>query len=76
QDIDLYASLLEKDKALQAPLRPGSGFWLQLVTGALTVNGAPLATGDAFYGEGEASLDIRAGKESHFLLFDLGPFPR
>ena len=76
QDIELYASVLEKGKKLTAPLREGSGFWLQLIEGKLEVNEASLETGDAVYGEGEKALEIKAGQDSHFLLFDLGPFGR
>ncbi|HVM31697.1 MAG TPA: pirin family protein [bacterium] len=76
QDIELYASKLSAGKKLEAPLREGSGFWLQLVEGQLSVQGQILSSGDALYGEGEKALEIKAGRDSHFLLFDLGPFHR
>jgi redox-sensitive bicupin YhaK (pirin superfamily) len=76
QDIELFASILDKGNQLTAPLRKDSGFWLQLIEGHLEVNGSPLKAGDAVYGEGEKELSIRAQKESHFLLFDIGPFRR
>jgi redox-sensitive bicupin YhaK (pirin superfamily) len=76
QDIELYASRLSAGKNLTAPLRPGSGFWIQLIEGELEISGKKLQAGDAVYGEGEKDLALKAQKESHFLLFDLGPFKR
>ncbi|SRR5579871_3738693 len=73
QDIELYASLLGVGKKLAAEPREGSGFWLQMVEGELDVNGKKLKAGDAAYGEDEKALDLKAGKDSQFLLFDIGP---
>jgi quercetin 2,3-dioxygenase len=73
QDIELYASRPSAGKALNAELRPGSGFWLQIIEGGLEAGGKTLNEGDALYGEGETTLSIRAVKDSHFLLFDIGP---
>lgn len=76
QDIDLFASVLEKGQSLEQTLRPKAGFWLQMIKGELEVNRLKLTAGDAIYGEGEKALSIKAEKESEFLLFDVGLFNR
>jgi redox-sensitive bicupin YhaK (pirin superfamily) len=76
QDIELYASLLEKGKTLEQALRPDSGFWLQVIKGELKVNGTGLKAGDAVYGEKEKALSLSAKGDSEFLLFDIGPLNR
>ncbi len=72
QDIDLFASRLGPGKNLQYQIRPGSGFWLQVIEGGLEVNGTKLKAGDAVYGKEEKALEVKANKESEFLLFDVG----
>jgi len=72
QDIDLFASRLGSGKKLEYKPRSGSGFWLQVVEGEVEVNGTKLQAGDAAYGEDEKALTLKAGKESEFLLFDIG----
>jgi hypothetical protein len=76
QDIELYASLLQKGKTLEQALRPESGFWLQVIKGELAVNGTGLKAGDAVYGEKEKALSLAAKGDSEFLLFDIGKFER
>jgi quercetin 2,3-dioxygenase len=72
QDIDLFTSRLGSGKGLHYKIRPGSGFWLQMIEGGLDVNGTKLKAGDAAYGEDEEALVLKAGHESEFLLFDIG----
>jgi redox-sensitive bicupin YhaK (pirin superfamily) len=71
QDIDLYASILEPGKSLEMPLRQGRGAWLQLIYGALKLNGTPMKSGDGLAVEGEKALSIIADFRSEFLLFDI-----
>jgi len=71
QDIDLYASILEPGKSLELPLGQGRGAWLQLIYGALTLNGTPMKSGDGLAVEGENVLSLTAGFRSEFLLFDI-----
>ena len=71
QDADVYASVLDAGARLSLPLRPGRGAWLQLAVGAVTVNGRPLAAGDAAAIEGVEAVDIVAEQTSELLLFDL-----
>lgn len=71
QDADLFLGKLESGGSLRHPLAPKRHAWLQLIEGALEVNGVPLAPGDAIALSDEDSLAISAGKPSLFLLFDL-----
>lgn len=71
QDVDLYASVLEGGKELEFSLRPGRGAWVQLAEGELVVNGKTLKAGDALAVQDEEKLQIKASKETEFLLFDL-----
>lgn len=71
QDVDLYASVLEKDKAVNFKLREGRGVWLQLAEGELEVNGRVVSAGDGLVIEDEKDIQITARKETEFLLFDL-----
>jgi len=72
QDADVYASLLDKGGAVEHRPAAGRGQWLQVASGAVTVNGTSLKTGDGLAASGEAKLEIRADEPSEFLLFDMG----
>jgi quercetin 2,3-dioxygenase len=71
QDIKLYRSKLEKGKSLDQPLAEGRSAWLQVISGAMTVNGEKLVTSDGIGLTAEASIAINANEDSEFLLFDL-----
>ncbi|MCL4234621.1 MAG: pirin family protein [Deltaproteobacteria bacterium] len=71
QDARLYASLLSADRELTHAFAPGRHAWIQLIKGALDVNGTRLDAGDAAAVSGESSLTLRAGEDAEFLLFDL-----
>jgi redox-sensitive bicupin YhaK (pirin superfamily) len=44
---------------------------VQVVGGAVTVNGTPLGAGDGASVSEETALDFKAGADSEILLFDL-----
>lgn len=71
QDVDIYASILEKGKTLEFQIRPERAVWIQLADGELEANGELLKSGDGLAIEDEVSLKIKANKETEFLLFDL-----
>jgi redox-sensitive bicupin YhaK (pirin superfamily) len=71
QDVDLYASVLEKDQNLPTLLRPGRKFWLQLLRGSLAIDSHSLSAGDALYGETTELKLLKSTDRSEFLLFDL-----
>jgi len=74
QDIDLYASILESGYKVEHHVRSGSGAWIQLIKGALQVNGTPMKAGDGVAIEDESHLTLTAELPSEFLLFDIGKF--
>jgi hypothetical protein len=71
QDALIFGCLLEKDRSLRHPLAAGRGAWLQLIDGALSVNGTALASGDGARLEELTEITIAAQADSEFLLFDL-----
>jgi len=72
QDVALYASVLTAGEALTHATVPGRKGWLQVVRGAVTLNGRDLDAGDgaAIEGEPQMTMKARAGN-TEFLLFDL-----
>lgn len=71
QNVDAYASVLEKGQAVRHDLAPGRHAWLHAAEGELEVNGNRLDEGDGVAVTGESGLDI-VGLGAEFLLFDLG----
>jgi len=71
QDVDAYASVLEKGQEARHVLAPGRHAWLHVAEGELTVNGNRLEEGDAVAATGESQLDV-VGLGAELLLFDLG----
>lgn len=72
QEADLYASLLGVGKEVTHTTERTRRGWVQLASGAVTVNGEALAAGDGAAIAYEESLTIKASADSEFLLFDLG----
>lgn len=72
QDARLYTATLEAGRALSYPLGAGRGAWIQVVRGAVQVNGTPLEAGDGAALEEEPAVDVVAKAGSELLLFDLG----
>jgi len=71
QDASVYGSLLEPGQTVRHPLAAGRGAWIHLVSGAATVNGKLLTTGDGAAIEQEADVEIVATAATELLLFDL-----
>ena len=71
QDVEVFASRLDPGTSLTHKLRPGRHAWIQVIDGALDVNGVSLSTGDGAAVSDEAELRVHAETDSHFLLFDL-----
>lgn len=72
QDINLYASVLEKGKKVSLDLPGDRKVFVQVVDGEITVNDQPLSTGDGAQLQNESTLLISASGNSEFLLFDMG----
>ncbi len=73
QDARLYASVLEAGRSLDYALPSARLAYVQVICGALAVNGKNLSAGDGAKIAAESLLEFVAQEESEFLLFDLPP---
>lgn len=71
QDARVYNSLLSAGDELTHALEQGRHAWVQVVKGAVTVNGEALGEGDGAAVSDEAALVIRASEDAEIILFDL-----
>jgi hypothetical protein len=71
QDARIYAGLFEGTERATHALAPGRRAYLHVVRGALTVNGTPLAAGDALKMTGLSEVVLEKGAGAEALLFDL-----
>jgi len=72
QDVKLYSSILNSGKQVSYELSDGRHGWIQVISGAIDVNGHTLTAGDGAAISGETLLKIAATDDkSEFLLFDL-----
>src|SRR5882724_9517359 len=71
QDARLYVSHLGAGDTVVHASQPGRHAWLQIASGAVTLNGQPLVAGDGAAISDEQTLEIGADTGSEVLLFDL-----
>jgi redox-sensitive bicupin YhaK (pirin superfamily) len=72
QDAEIYDALLSRDHAVSHALKAGRKGWVQVVSGAVEVNGKAAGAGDGVAVEDEAALSITSRADgSEVLLFDL-----
>lgn len=71
QDVDLYASILEKEEDISFNIQKDRYLWIQVIKGSLNVNGHSLNSGDAASLSDELSLKLQAPEKAEFLVFDL-----
>ena len=71
QDADIYRIRLQPGQTVSHHLKPGRGAWLHVAEGALTLNGAPLSTGDGASTEEPGTLTLTATRPTEAILFDL-----
>lgn len=75
QEMDIYQSILEKDKIILHSIKSTKAIWIQIVSGALMINDEiPLIAGDGFALWNEKdNLEIRGiDDKTNFILFDMG----
>jgi len=71
QDVSLFSGLLQPGETVTYRLQPGRHAWLQVVGGAVTLNGQPLSAGDGAAVSEEEALEIAGREPAEILLFDL-----
>src|SRR5262245_2832289 len=71
QDVDLLAAQVEPGEQVTYRLQPGRHAWVQLASGAATLNGMSLKEGDGVAVSEIDALDLVAVDRSEVLLFDL-----
>ncbi len=71
QDVDLYYGAAADGQSLDFSPDPGRHAWIQVIDGALEVNGIDLSAGDGGAINEESLLNIKGVEEGSFLLFDL-----
>ncbi|MCL1495380.1 MAG: pirin family protein [Pseudanabaena sp. Salubria-1] len=71
QDASIFASILEVGHTLNRAIAPGRHVWIQLITGAITVNDQRMTAGDGLAVSDETALAIQATDKAEFLYFDL-----
>ncbi|MBA3710122.1 MAG: pirin family protein [Planctomycetes bacterium] len=71
QDVDVHASILPAGHAVSHAFAAGRAGWIQIASGALTIDGQPFAAGDAAAITDASSAAILATADAELLLFDL-----
>jgi redox-sensitive bicupin YhaK (pirin superfamily) len=71
QDAKVFLSTLDTDQEVRHELQPNRHAWLQVLRGAVELNGCTLVTSDGAAVSGETGLSIRANELSEVMLFDL-----
>ena len=71
RDVAIYAGLLEPGVTVAHRPAVGRGTWIQIVDGAIAVNGVTMGGGDGAAIEGVEDIAITASSRAEFLLFDL-----
>ncbi len=72
QDARIFLSSLRSDEQLSHVLQPGRHAWVQVLRGAVNINGQRLAESDGAAVSDESSVTVRAAEPSEVMLFDLG----
>jgi quercetin 2,3-dioxygenase len=71
QDVNLYAGMFNAGEGTRFEMRPGRHAWLQVLRGAVTLNGNSLNQGDGAAVSDEPALDLAATANAEVLVFDL-----
>ena len=71
QDASLYAAALAPGQKVAHTLAQGRAAWVQVATGAVTLNGKQLVAGDGAAVTDESSLELIGVEDGETLLFDL-----
>jgi quercetin 2,3-dioxygenase len=72
QDVDIRATVLDKDVELGFDFSGKRRGFLQVARGTIEAEGVALVAGDAVAAQDHSSLGVRATDEAELLLFDMG----
>ena len=72
QDAEVFLAMLESGREATHTLQPQRHAWVQVLRGAIDVNGQALEVGDGVAVSDEASLVLRAREPAEIMVFDLG----
>jgi quercetin 2,3-dioxygenase len=70
-DANVYAAALDAGQRVTHQLAPGRAAWVQVATGAVTLNGKRLNAGDGAAVTDESSLELVGVEDGETLVFDL-----
>jgi redox-sensitive bicupin YhaK (pirin superfamily) len=76
QDARVYAGVFDGDERATMPIGKGRRAYVHVARGTATVNGIPLAPGDAAKIENEPEVSVSSGRSAEVLLFDLPAAPK
>ncbi len=71
QDADLWLAKLDPNQTVTHPLAAGRHAWVHVAEGEVTLNGQPLAAGDAVAVSDPTALSFTGNKSAQLLIFDL-----
>ena len=71
QDARIFLSTLDSGQSLRHELAPHRGAWLQVLRGAVDLNGTHLSTSDGAAVTAEQSLELVTTTDAEVMLFDL-----
>jgi redox-sensitive bicupin YhaK (pirin superfamily) len=72
-DARMYAGCFDGEQSAQLTLEPTRKSYVQVLRGALVVNGQALKQGDALLMQDESQVVLDRGEASEVLVFDLAP---
>ena len=71
QDVDLYSTVIDAGTELGYEFAERRRGFVQVVRGAVEINGEPVVAGDAIATQDQDALTVRAKDNSELLLFDM-----
>jgi redox-sensitive bicupin YhaK (pirin superfamily) len=71
QDARVYLATLDADQEVRHELQPSRRAWLQVLRGAVVINGQSLGPSDGVAISGTEAVAVRATVSSELLLFDM-----
>jgi redox-sensitive bicupin YhaK (pirin superfamily) len=71
QDVKVYDAVLKSGDEVSSQLGDDRHAWVQVIKGAVTINGTSLQAGDGASVSEETSLNITASEDAEIMLFDL-----